>query len=135
MKRESGTPLTSIGTLRDAFLVDRGAAEKSYLGRMLTVEATVLRTGTSMYATPIVEASDRPGGTLVAVFVLPFGRESEASFERLKAFHPGDRILVTGECRMMSEPDGVLVFKDCVIEVDHPVAGPDSIIAEILWKS
>lgn len=108
--------MIGLGTLHKSFVDDRSAAESAYLGEVLSVEATVLRTGTSIYETPIVEASDVSGGELLAVFVLPFGHQAEASFARLDSLHPAQRLRVTGECRLFDDADGVLVFKDCVVE-------------------
>jgi hypothetical protein len=66
-----------------------------------------------MYSTPIVEASDAPDGEPLAIFVLPFGEHSRASFARLQTVQRGQRIRVSGECRMFSDDGNVLVFKDC----------------------
>lgn len=111
--------MTTIGTLHSAFATDRKNAEDVHLGRVFRVEGVVLHAGESMYSTPAIEVSDRPGGQLKAVFVLPFGRKIGASFRQLEEVRPGQLIAVTGECRMVSDPDGVLVFKECVI-MDSP---------------
>jgi len=107
--------MTDIRTLHDAFTEDRRVAEKAHLGHDLTVEATVLRAGRSMYSTPVIEASDRPGGDLLAVFVLPYGTKINASFRQLRSVRRGEHISITGECRMLAD-DNILVFKNCVIE-------------------
>jgi hypothetical protein len=101
-----------IRELHDAFTSDGGKAEHNYLGKDVTVVAYVLSTGRSEYGTPIVMASDRPGGEALAVFVLPFDRRIDDSFARLGSFTPGQRLQVTGECRMFDDGDCVIVFKD-----------------------
>lgn len=100
-----------IRDLHDAFVISRATAERSYLGRHLTVDAYALSTGTSSFGTPIVMASDRPDGDPLAVLVLPYDDRTAASFARLGEVEPGQRLRVRGECRQVSE-DGIVVFKD-----------------------
>lgn len=64
-------------------------------------------------STPIVERSDEPGGETLAIFVLPYDQRIDASFDRLRSVRPGQRLRVTGECRMFSDGHDVLVFKNC----------------------
>jgi len=107
--------MTSIGTLHSTFANDRKNAEERYLGRVFRVDGIVTYAGESMYSTPAIEVSDRPEGSLKAVFVLPFGRDIGQSFRQLENLRPGQLVTVTGECRMVSDADGVLVFKECAI--------------------
>jgi hypothetical protein len=105
--------MTDVRDIHSMFIQHRETAEGTYRGKILTVEAYTLRAGESMYSTPVVEASDAPGGETLAIFVLPFGEGLRASFARLRTVRPGQRIRVSGECRMFSEDGNVLVFKDC----------------------
>jgi hypothetical protein len=105
--------MTNVREIHSMFIQDRGTAEGTYRGKILTVDAYALRAGESMYSTPIVEASDAPAGKALAIFVLPFGEHTHASFARLQSVQPGQRIRVSGECRMFSDDGSVLVFKDC----------------------
>jgi hypothetical protein len=95
------------------FTQDRETAESTYRGKILTVDEYASRAGKSMYSTPVVEAADAPDGEVLAIFVLPFGEHARASFARLQTVRPGQRIRVSGECRMFSDDGNVLVFKDC----------------------
>jgi len=105
--------MTSVRDIYSMFIEHRETAEGTYRGKILTVEAYALRAGESMYSTPVVEASDAPDGETLAIFVLPFGEHLRASFARLRSVRPGQRIRVSGECRMFSDDGDVLVFKDC----------------------
>jgi hypothetical protein len=105
--------MTNVRDIHSMFSQHRETAESTYRGKILTVEAYALRAGESMYSTPVVEASDEPDGETLAVFVLPFGADIRASFARLRTVQPGQRVRVSGECRMFSDDGNVLVFKDC----------------------
>ena len=105
--------MTDVREIHSMFIQHREAAEGTYRGKTLTVEAYALRAGESVYSTPIVEASDVPDGEKLAIFVLPFGEHARASFAHLRTVRPGQRIRVSGECRMFSDDGNVLVFKDC----------------------
>ncbi|WP_435742924.1 OB-fold protein [Microbacterium sp. PMB16] len=107
--------MMDIDALYTAFEIDRRVAEAKYVGQIVTVEGVVLRAGESMFATPAVEVSERPDGELRAVFVLPFDRKIDESFRQLESIRRGQRIAVAGELRMVSDPGGVLVFKNCEI--------------------
>lgn len=105
--------MTSIRVVHGEFLRDRRSAERTYLSKVLTVEAYALSAGASRYSTPVVEGAATLDGETLAVFVLPFDGRIDASFERLRSVQPGQRLRVSGECRMFSDGDDVLVFKDC----------------------
>jgi hypothetical protein len=105
--------MTNVRDIHSLFVHHRETAEATYRGRILTVEAYALRAGESMYSTPVVEASDVPDGETLAIFVLPFGDGTRASFTRLRTVQPGQLVRVSGECRMFSDDGNVLVFKDC----------------------
>jgi hypothetical protein len=105
--------MTSIRVVHGEFLRDRRTAERKYLGKVLTVEAYALSAGASRYSTPIVEGAATADGETLAIFVLPYDGRIDASFDRLRSVQPGQRLRVSGECRMFSEGDDVLVFKDC----------------------
>jgi hypothetical protein len=105
--------MTSIRVVHGEFLRDRRSAEGKYLGKVLTVEAYALSTGASRYSTPIVEGAANADGETLAIFVLPYDGRIDASFDRLRSVQPGQRLRVSGECRMFSDGDDVLVFKDC----------------------
>lgn len=105
--------MTSIQVVHDEFMRDRRSAEGKYLGKVLTVEAYALSAGASRYSTPIVEGAAEADGEPLAIFVLPYDGRIDASFDRLRSVQPGQRLRVSGECRMFSEGDDVLVFKDC----------------------
>ncbi|RSM63938.1 hypothetical protein DMB66_21635 [Actinoplanes sp. ATCC 53533] len=105
--------MTSVREIHSMFIQHRETAEGTYRGKILTVDAYALSAGESVYSTPIVVASDAPDGEKLAIFVLPFGERSRASFAHLRTVQPGQRIRVSGECRMFSDDGNVLVFKDC----------------------
>ena len=105
--------MTNVREIHSMFIRDRETAEGTYRGKILTVEAYALRARESIYSTPVVEASDTPDGEALAIFVLPFGEHARASFACLQTVQPGQRIRVSGECRMFSDDGNVLVFKDC----------------------
>lgn len=105
--------MTNVRDIHSMFSHHRETAESTYRGKILTVEAYALRAGESMYSPPVVEASDAPDGEPLAIFVLPFGEGIQASLARLRTVQPGQRVRVSGECRMFSDDGDVLVFKDC----------------------
>lgn len=107
--------MTDIRVVHDEFLRDRRSAESKYLGKVLTVEAYALSAGASRYSTPIVEGAATADGEPLAIFVLPYDGRIDASFDRLRSVQPGQRLRFSGECRMFSDGDDVLVFKNSSI--------------------
>jgi hypothetical protein len=110
-REQSGT-MTSIRVVHDEFMHDRRSAEDKYRGKVLTIEAYALSAGASRYSTPIVEGAAESDGETLAIFVLPYDGRIDASFNRLRSVQPGQRLRVSGECRMFSDGDDVLIFKD-----------------------
>ncbi|MCL2029275.1 MAG: OB-fold putative lipoprotein [Deltaproteobacteria bacterium] len=93
--------------LLKAFTDDPGAAEKLYLGKTVRIKGIVLSTGISRYMTPNVELSDRAGGTLQAVCVLP-----RLDADKLSGFTPGRSVTMSG--RVYKHFSGRMVIKDCI---------------------
>ncbi|MFC9876175.1 OB-fold protein [Nocardia salmonicida] len=100
----------NIRDLYNEFTADAAAAELAYYGKFLTLEGISIRTGESRYGTPVVEASDVPGGLQLATFVLPFDHRKEESFRLVRSVPLGVPVTVRGECRVFST---VLVIKQC----------------------
>lgn len=63
----------------------------------------------------MVEVSDVPGGTYLAIFVLPFDHRIKDSFRIVRSIPLGVTVTVRGECRVFSEDGTVLVIKECEV--------------------
>ena len=92
--------------LLKAFTDNPGAAETQYLGKTVRIKGVVLSTGISRYMTPNVELSDRAGGTLQAVCVLP-----RFDADKLSGFTPGQSVTMSG--RVYKHFSGRMLIKDC----------------------
>ena len=98
----------TAGDLRKAFADDQNAAEARYLGKTILVEGVVLSTGMSIYLTPTVSLSDREGGVLLAICVLP-----RLDANKLSDFKPGQSVTMSGRVYRLSER-GVII-KECKV--------------------
>lgn len=110
----------NIRDLHDEFTADRATAERAYYGKFLTLEGVSIRTGESVYGTPVVEVSDVAGGRQLATFVLPFDHRIKESFKIVRSVPLGVPVTVRGECRVFSEDGTVLVIKQCEVLAPRP---------------
>ena len=92
--------------LRKAFADDQGAAEARYLGKTVLVKGIVLSTGMSKYLTPTILLSEREGGPVQVICVLP-----RLDAGKLSDFKPGQSVTMSGRVYRLSE-NGV-VLKEC----------------------
>ena len=108
MSATSGTERSVISAheLRKAFDDDKNAAEARYLGNTISVEGVVLSTGMSRYLTPNVVLSDREGGEVKAICVLP-----RLDANKLSDFKIGQTVTMSGRVYRLS--DRGVVLKEC----------------------
>ena len=102
-------PTVTAHDLLKAFTDDRSAAETQYLGNTVRIKGIVLATGISRYMTPNVELSDRAGGVVQAICVLP-----RQDAEKLSGFTPGQDVTMAG--RVYKYYSGRMVIKECKAE-------------------
>lgn len=98
-------PLESA-ELRRVFEADPAGAEKTYLGRSITVKGLVVSTGLSVYLTPNVMISDSVKGRPHVICVLP-----RADAEKLSDYKDGQPVTMTGRAYRWREKG--LVLKEC----------------------
>ena len=102
---EEQEAITARDLLR-AFTDDHSAAEKKYLNKTMLIEGVVVATGISKYMTPNVELSDRAGGTVQAVCVMP-----RLDADKLSGFTPGQSVTMSGKVYKLYS--GRMVIKEC----------------------
>ena len=96
----------SAHDLRKAAIDDRNAAEARYLNKTVRISGIVLSTGISRYMTPNVELSDREGGPVQAICVLP-----RLDAGKLSDFKPGQS--ATMSCRVHALSERAVILKEC----------------------
>ena len=105
----AGAEVIESSELRKAFADDSKAAETRYLGKTILVNGIVLATGMSVYMTPNVTLSDREGGEVQVICVLP-----RLDAGKLADFTPGRRVTMSGKVYRLSERG--VVLKECKAE-------------------
>lgn len=88
------------------FKDDQDKAEARYAKGRVRVTGVVAETGMSRYATPNVRLSDKEGGTVYVICVLP-----RADVFKLSSFTVGGRATLSGEYR--HHYNGPIVIKEC----------------------
>jgi uncharacterized protein YneF (UPF0154 family) len=92
--------------LQKAFADNPRTAEEQYVGKIVQVNGIVVSKGMSRYMTPNVVLSDREGGAVRVICVLP-----RLDVGKLSDFTPGQNATMSGKVYRMSERG--VVIKEC----------------------
>lgn len=83
----------------------------SYYGKDVIISGVVIRVGPDMYGLPSIELSDKPGGKMCVLCLLP-----TLDYLKLRKVSKGDEVKISGEARGLHNNDFVVVKHSRLVE-------------------
>ena len=108
LESKSPSEVQGVRQLWQVFQDDQARSEQIFLGKNVIIEGVVIDTGISIYLTPNVRLSDKPGGENYIVCVLPRG-----DADTLTSYKKDDSVIMTGRVYSSKAGGGRIVIKEC----------------------
>lgn len=103
--QENKQPEINAFNLQNAFQKE----ENPYKGKIVIITGVVTHVGPDVYGLPSIELSDKAGGKMYVLCVLP-----ALDYLKLRKVSKGDKVRISGEARGLHSDDFVVV-KNCRI--------------------
>jgi hypothetical protein len=99
--------------LCDAFIENKGKAEREYGNRIMKISGYTVHVGPDMFGLPCVELSEEKESQSRTICLLPF-----TDYLKLRNVSKGDEVIMEGEVRSIYDKDRTIVVKECkIVEV------------------